>query len=136
MFAVDWKEDSSAEILGRVTARNASGAFTGQRGEGKFVMQADVESIVCTHYDMTDDPNKENPTNIPTLAADAILDVPDDTGYSWIKDDIGYNFAHHIPPEYFPKGGHVYRIEYQIVLDGGYTFNEYFEGPAEEIYKT
>lgn len=136
MFSVNWKEDSSAEILGRVTARNGSGVFTGQPGEGRFIQQADVVSITCTHYDMTLDPDRENPTNIPTLAADVILDDPDDSGESWTSDAIGYNFAHHILPEYFPEGGNIYRIEYRFELVGGYVFHDYFEGPAAEVYNT
>lgn len=137
MFAVNWKEDSSCEVLGRVTARNGSGAATGVRGEGKFLMQADVSSITAKVYNLTDDPNGESPTEELTLTVSSvILNTVDESGEVWTQDDIGYNFRHALASTLFPDGGDIYRVEYKFTLTGGEVFHEYFEGPANPIIQS
>lgn len=134
MFAVNWKEDSSCEVLARLTARNATGEYTGVRGEGRWIQQADVTSITAKVYDLTDDPDMEAPEELVLDKTIVILDVPDESGEVW-KDDIGYNFRHHMTPNLFPSPN-VYRVEYRIELLGGYVVHESFEGPAGEVHAT
>jgi hypothetical protein len=137
MFAVNWKEDSSCEVLGRVTARNGSGAATGVSGEGKFLQQADVSSITAKVYNITDDPSGESPVLEATLTVSTvILNTVDDSGEVWTQDDIGYNFRHSIASTVFTDGGDIYRVEYKFTLTGGEVFHEVFEGPANSILQS
>ena len=136
MFAVNWKEDSTPEILGRVTARNATGAATGVSGEGKFLKIADVAGITAKFYNLTTDPTGESPTSLTLTVADVIIDTPDESGEVWTKDDVGYNFRHTPSASLFATGGDIYRMEYRFELTGGAVFHEYFEGPALPIIQS
>ena len=51
VFKVQWHEDGSATVLGRITARNGSGSATGIAGEGNWLEQADISTITCAVYD-------------------------------------------------------------------------------------
>lgn len=136
MFAVNWKEDSTPDILGRVTARNATGLATGINGEGKFLKIADIDNITAQFYNLTSDPDGESPTPLTLVVADVILDTPDATEEVWKLDDVGYNFIHTPAASLFATGGSIYRIEYRFELVGGEVFHEYFEGPALPIFQT
>lgn len=136
MFAVNWKEDSTPDILGRVTARNGTGLATGINGEGKFLKQADFDNITAQFYNLTTDPDGEDPTPLTLEPSDVILDTPDDSEEIWVKDDVGYNFIHTPSAALFATGGSIYRIEYRFELIGGEVFHEYFEGPAQPIIQT
>lgn len=136
MFAVNWKEDSSCEVLGRVTARNGTGSATGVDGEGKFLQQADVSSITAKIYNLTDDPDGESPVEQTLTVSQVILDTVDESGEVWTQDDIGYNFRHSIANTVFTDGGDIYRVEYKFTLTGGAVFHEVFEGPAAPIIQS
>lgn len=135
-FSVNFKEDSTVEILGRVTARNGSGAATGIGGEGKFLQQADVSSITCKVYNLTDDATTVD-TDLGSLTVSSvILNTVDSSGEVWTKDDIGYNFRHTIAETVFTDGGDTYRLEYKFTLTGGAVFFGIFEGPANPIIQS
>lgn len=137
MFAVNWKEDSSAEVLGRITARNGSGEATGVGGEGKFLQQGDISQIDCKVYNLTDDPDGGTVNDLGTLTiSSVVINSPDTSGEVWTKDDIGYNFRHLISSTVFATGGSIYRVEYKFTLTGGAVFFEYFEGPAKALIQS
>lgn len=125
-FAVNFPEDATVEILGRVTARNGSGSATGQDGEGKFLQQADVSSIEAKVY------NRSNNNSLNDLGSltvgNVILDTVDESGEVWTLDDIGYNFRHKIGTNVFTAGGSKYVIEYKITLIGGEVLFGIYEG--------
>jgi len=136
MFAVNWKEDSTVEVLGRVTARNGSGAATGINGEGKFLQQADVSSITAKVYNLTDDADTVD-TDLGSLTVSTvILDTVDSSNEVWTLDSIGYNFRHQIANTVFTDGGDIYRVEYKFTLTGSEVFFAYFEGPADPIIQS
>lgn len=132
-FAVHWHEDSSATVLGRITARNGSGAKTGVDGEGKWLQQADISAITCKVFALDGStPNTPSATPTVTVSSD-VLDTPVATDTIWTKDDVGYNFIHDLASTLFATGGHRYRIEYKVTLSGGAVFHGVYEGTAQPI---
>lgn len=132
-FHVDWQEDGSATVLGRITARNGSGSATGVNGEGNWLEQADISTITCKIFDL-DGEDPDTPTETPTVTvADVVLDTPVTSNAIWTKDSTGYNFLHDLAASYFATGGNRYRIEYKVTLTGGTVFHGTYEGQARSI---
>lgn len=132
-FFVQWNEDGSATALGRITARNGSGAATGKDGEGNFLQQADVTSIAAKVFDL-DSETPNTPTDTETLTVSSVvLDTVVTTNVIWTKDSIGYNFLHDLSHTYFPEGGRRYRVEYKVVLADDQQFHGSYSGPASPI---
>jgi hypothetical protein len=118
-FDVVFNEDGSATALGRITARDGSGAATGLDGEGNFLQVADVSTITCNVYDLdSDTPDTAIITPTVTVAT-SVLDTVATTNVLWTKDSIGYNFIHDLPITAFPTGGNMYLVEYKITTAGG-----------------
>lgn len=129
-FSANFPEDSTVEILGRLVARNGSGVYTGQRGEGRFLQQADVSSITAKVYNL-DVSETTVDTDLGSLTiANVILDTVDDSGEIWTPDDIGYNFRHQIADTVFVSPGSTYRVEYKVTLVGGEVTHGAWVGPA------
>lgn len=132
-FPINWNEDGDATCLGRVTARDGTGAATGVDGEGNFIEQADVSAIERKIFDLdSDTPDTPITTTNPTISS-VILDDPVTTNVIWTKDAIGYNFIDDLAGSNFPTGNRRYRIEYKITLTGGAIFHGIYEGTAEAI---
>jgi hypothetical protein len=129
-FAAVWRNDGSATLLGRVTARNGTGAATGVAGEGNYIKQADVSAIAANAFDMSAAPDTASAL---AIAVSAILDTPITTSVLWTADKTGYNFLFDIPPGTFANGNHTYRIEIKITLTGGAVLWGVFEGPALKV---
>lgn len=127
-FKVSFNEDGDSTILGRVTARNGTGAATGVNGEGKWVQQADVSSIAYTLFDL-DAPTTAVSTGTLTVA-NVIIDTPVTSQEIWTEDAIGYNFIHDLAGSNFPTGGKIIRVEYLITLTGGAKLPGAYEGPV------
>lgn len=135
-FQVVWNEDSTATVLGRIAARNGSGAATGKNGEGKFLQQGDVTTIECSVFDLDGtDPNTEIATPA-VVVADAVLDTPVTTAVVWTKDAYGYNFIHNLAPTNFPTGNRRYRVEYKVTLADGTIFHGIYEGQARPLRRS
>ena len=123
MNAVDFtgivREDGSATILGRLVARDGTGAATGVNGEGNFLKVADISTITCAIFDL-DSSTPETSISAPdvTVATD-VLDTPVTTNVLWTKDTTGYNFLHDLASTSFPIGGRNYVVEYKITTTGG-----------------
>lgn len=133
-FLVNWNEDGDATALGRITARNGSGAATGVDGEGNWLQQADVSTITCKVFDLNS-ATPETAITTPTVTvSSAVLDIPVTTNVIWTKDTTGYNFLHDLAASNFPTGGHWYRVEYTVTLSGGAVFHGVYEGQARSIY--
>jgi len=133
IFRVVWNEDSGATILGRITARDATGAATGKDGEGNWLKQQDISTITCKVFDLngaTPDTAIATPT---VTITDSVLDTPITTNVIWTVDTIGYNFAHDLAASNFPTGNHTYRVEYKVTLTGGTIFHGVFEGVAQPL---
>ena len=132
-FYVRWNEDGSAVCLGRVTARDGTGAYTGVRGEGNWLKQVDISTITCKVFDL-DSATPGSPTREPTVTiALAILDAPVMDGEDWDEDDVGYNFQHELLATDFPTGERRYRVEYKFTLTGGAVFHGSYQGTAQPI---
>lgn len=134
-FAVEWNEDGDATALGRVTARNGTGAATGIDGEGNFIKQADiaVSGIERKIFDLDGDtPNTPVTTTNPTIST-VILDTPVTDNVIWTKDATGYNFRDDIAGSNFPEGSRRYRIEYKFTLTGDAIFHGVYEGTTKPI---
>lgn len=134
-FAVEWNEDGDATALGRVTARNGTGAATGIDGEGNFIKQADiaVSGIERKIFDLdgTTPDTPESTTN-PTISS-VVLDTPVTDNVIWTKDSTGYNFRDDIAGINFPFGSRSYRIEYKFTLTGGAIFHGVYGGTTRPI---
>lgn len=135
-ITVAWQEDGSATALARVCARDATGAATGVSGEGNWIKQADLSSIGCKVFDLSE----ANPTNPRTpilspavVVSSAILDVPVTNGLIWDVDGTGYNVIYDLSGACFPTGGHKYLIEFAFVTTGASTFVVAYEGIASPV---
>lgn len=135
-FNVMWDEDGDATVLGRITARNGTGAATGVDGEGNWLKIADVSTITCKVFDLRS-ATPSTPITTPTVTvATAVLDTPVTTNVLWTKDSTGYNFLHDLAASNFPTGEHWYRVEYKVTLSGGAVFFGVYEGPARSIWSS
>lgn len=132
-FQVEWNEDGSATVLGRITARNGTGAATGVSGEGKWIKIADVSSITCKVFDL-DSATPNTPIATPTVTVSAsVIDTPVTSSEIWTQDSVGYNFLHDLASSNFPDGSHVYTVEYEVTLTGGTKFHGTYSGLARPI---
>ena len=130
---VVFSEDGSATALARVTARDATGAYTNVSGEGNWLKVADLSTITCAVYDL-DSATPTTATVSPTVTvATAIQDTPVTDGKIWDVDEIGYNFIHDLASTVFSAGGHLYRIEYKFTTTGSAVGWAVFEGKAESV---
>lgn len=133
VFNVQWVEDGTATVLGRLTARNGSGSATGIDGEGNWLQQADISTITCKIFDLdSDTPGTATETPTVTISS-VILDTPITTNVIWTKDTTGYNFIHDLSATYFPTGERRYRAEYEVTLTGGAVFHGVYVGTARPI---
>lgn len=131
---VTWREDGSATCLGRLTAEDGTGEWTGVNGEGNFLKQADISTITCAVFDL-DSSTPTTAASTPTVTiSSAIQDPPVTDGKIWDVDDIGYNFKHTLASTVFTTGGHRYRVEYKTTLTGGSVGWAVFEGQAEGVF--
>ena len=135
-FNVNWNEDGSCTILGRVTARNGTGEATGISGEGNWIKQADVSTIVRKVFDLdgTNFPTEESSTSI--TVANVVIDVPVTSTAIWTEDTIGYNFLEDLANTLFPESGRRIRIEYVVTLTGGAVFHGIYEGLVDPVYSS
>lgn len=135
-FKIEWNEDGSATVLGRLTARDGTGAATGRKGEGRFLKRADILTINRKVFDL-DGGSPDSPTNGVSgedidIAA-VILDTPVTSTEIWTKDSYGYNLIDDLGPTLFPEGGHHYSVEYRVQTTGGFVFHAAYTGPARAV---
>lgn len=132
MFRCTFNEDGSATFLAVLGADNGSGSVITGGGLGKWLQQANISSISCNVYDVTDSDTEVTPAPSITVS-DVIFDTVQTDGAAWSLDDnaLGYNFKATLAPTYFPTGGHVYRVEFYFTLSGGtHKLPVLFEGVA------
>lgn len=130
MFDVIWREDGDATVLGRITARNGTGAATGVAGEGNFLKVADISTITCKIFAGDSTTAATEPT---VTVSTEVLDTVVTTDVLWTKDTIGYNFLHDLAAINFPTGDETYRVEYTATLTGGAVFHGSYKGSARPI---
>lgn len=129
-----WREDGSATVLGRLTARDGTGAWTGVNGEGNWLKQADLSTITCAVYDL-DTATPTTATVSPTVTiSTSVQDTPVIDGKIWDLDDVGYNFIHDLASTVFATGGHRYKVEYKFTTTGSTVGWAVFEGKAEGVF--
>lgn len=118
-------EDGSATIVGRVTARDGTGAASPVPEEGNLLLAADLSAITCRVFDLK---TLTEVTPAPTITTAAILAALQTTGiFRLLKDAqsvvLGGNFLHDLPPASFPAGAtdgsQKYLIEYKYTTTGG-----------------
>lgn len=102
-------------MLARVTARRATGASTGVADEWKFLLQADVQTIVRNVYRL----DSATPTTAISTAPLNIANTIYDTAQSWSKDSVGWNFADAIPSSVITTADALYRVDYVITFVAG-----------------
>lgn len=132
-FEVDWREDGTATVLARLTARNGSGSATGVPGEGKWVQQADLSTITYRAFDESDDDTEITSGATSVTISSAVIDTPVTSTQIWTRDTVGYNFLHDLPPATFPTGGHVVRVEYKFTFADGTVGWAVFRGEAHSV---
>ena len=131
---VVWREDGGCTLLARVTARDATGAYTGVRGEGNWIKQADLAAqgtgITCAVFDRSS-ATPDTAVTTPTVTiTSAIQDTPVTNGYVWDVDDVGYNFLLDLAGTLFPTGGKLYRVEITFTTTRSTVWTDIWEGPA------
>ena len=130
-FQTIWHEDSSATVLGRLTARNGSGAYTGRQGEGRWLKEVDITSITCNVFDRSS-ATPDTPFATPTInVATAIFDSPETNNQLWTKDKIGWNFLVDLAPSNFPTEDHQIEVEFKVTLTDATVFFGSYIGVVE-----
>lgn len=119
---VRFREDSTATVLARITARNGSGAATGRNGEGKFLQQANVSSISYALYNLSSSTPTTATETGTLMVSSVVLDTVVTSQELWPLDTIGYNFLTDIPATWIATGGDEYQLEYKFTLTGGEVF--------------
>lgn len=132
IFQTVWQEDGSCTVLGRLTARDGTGAATGVPGEGNWIKQADMTSITCAVFDRRSTTPDTSITTPSVSVASAIIDTPVTSNTLWTADTTGYNFIHDLGPLNFPTSRHIYLVEYKFTTTGGAVLWGKFCGPATE----
>lgn len=136
-ISVSWQEDGSATVLARITARDGTGAYTGVRGEGNWVKQADLSAVTYKVFDTSDTwPTPTTATSSGTVTiSTSIIDTPVTDGHIWDVDDdtVGYNFLLDLPGSCFPTGDHRYLVEVYFTSTGGSTWAVQWEGVAAAL---
>lgn len=135
-FNVNWNEDGSCTVLGRITARTGSGAATGIPGEGNWLQQADIDTIVRKVFDLdgSNFPTEESETSL--TVSNVVLDTPVSSNVIWTPDTIGYNFIEDLANTLFPTSGRRIRIEYIVTLTSGQVFHGIYQGIVDPIYSS
>lgn len=127
-----WNEDGTATCLARLTARDATGSWTGVPGEGNFLKQADLSSITYSTFDRSSStPNTAIVDAATVTISTAIQDTPVMTSVLWVVDTYGHNFVFDVPYTCFPTGGHVYDVEFMAITTGGARLPFAFSGTAK-----
>lgn len=133
VFFVKFREDSSAELLGRIAARTGTGAATGVDGEGNWLKQADITSVNRKVFDLSG-ATPDTPTSDSNLTvATVVLDTPVTTNLVWTEDTVGYNFLDQLSASLFAEEEHEIRVEYKVTLTSGQVFFGVYEGPTHPI---
>ncbi len=130
-FAVVWRPNSSPTVLGRITARDGSGAATGVAGEGNFLQQADVSTITCAIFDRSGTAPDVAISTPPVTISISVLDTVVTTDVIWTQDTTGYNFVHDLSNTTYPTPGSFYVAKYVVTLTGGTVFYKEYSGVAE-----
>lgn len=137
LIEVEWNEDGSATILGRLTGgTNATGAATGVAGEGKWIKQADLISGGLT-YAVFDESSTTPSTAITSgslTISSVILDTPSTSSTYWTRDTVGYNFIWDAPATLFPTGGHRYVLEIRAESSGSIVGWGRYAGIAQPVH--
>ena len=134
---VKWQEDGSATCWARVTAFDATGSATPYLGEGNYIKQADIDSVTCKVFDMSDPVSPRTPILEPIVTlSTAILDTPDTTGLIAIDEDkrpVPHNFRFNMPATSFPTGDHKYLVEFYFTTTGGTKWTIPYDGIASPV---
>lgn len=125
-ISVKWREDGSATVLARITARDGTGAT--QASGRKLIKQADVSAIAVKVFDVSND---NAVTLTATPAASAV--IFDTLQTDWDADSTGYNFKYNIATTAFPTGGNTYKFEVSITTTGGTVAWADATGPAVAV---
>lgn len=137
-ISVTWQEDGSATALARVTARDATGQFTGVSGEGRWIKQADLSTITCKVFQRTGTTTPDTAVFTPSVViATAIYDTPQVDGEIWDESPmVGFNFLHDLAGTNFPNGGQTYRVEYVFETTSGTKWTLSYEGESVAVVST
>lgn len=126
-IAVRFLEDSSAEIMCRVTDRpTAPGA------EGTPFVQSNFSAITYSVYDITDE-GDEAVVSGHDAASLTISSVVFNSLQGWSVDTTGHNFRAVIGPTAFPTGNARYRIAVKFTHTDGRVGHGVWEGPCQPL---
>lgn len=131
---VVWVEDSDCTLVARVTARDATGAWTGVDGEGNWIKQADLAAqgtgITCAVFDRSSATPDTLVTALTVTITSAIQDTPVTDRKIWDVDDTGYNFLFDVAGTNFPTSGKVIAVEVTWTTTGSKSWTYRWEGPV------
>ena len=130
---VVWREDGDATILGRVTARDATGAWTGIAGEGNWLKQADLSTITYAVFNLDGVTPTTATTSGSVTISTSIYDTPVTDQKIWDLDEIGYNFLFDVAATVFATANNRYKIECKFTNTAGKVGAGVWEGPAEGL---
>ena len=126
---VNWMEDSTNTVLGRVAAHDGTGSATGVGGEGNWMKRADLSAITCSVFDLSST-TPDTAITTPAIATSDIIDAPVTSSVLWTEDKTGYNFLVDLAPSNFPTGDHIYEVNFTFTMTGGAVFKKKYKGPA------
>lgn len=135
-FQVNWREDSTNTVLGRLTARGGSGSATGVNGEGNWLQQADISEITVKTYNLDSETPSTAVYEDTLTVSNVVLDTPVTTQVIWTQDSVGYNFIVDLPPAAFPDGDVTVRVEFKVTLADTSVFFGVYEGTVSGVHQS
>lgn len=122
------REDATHTLVGRLTWRSGSGAYTGVRGEGKWATQANVSSLAYAVYDLGTDEVPITATLVTSgtwTVSSVLVDTPvtpsttPSSDALWKLDQVGYNLSADLSATAFPTGGNNYVVRVTATFSDG-----------------
>lgn len=124
-----FREDGTATLLARVTARDGTGAT--QASGRKLLKQADLSAIAIKVFNVAD------PSTAVLDTALTIANVIFDTLQTdWDADSTGYNFKTTLASTVLATGGALYRAEVKFTTTGGTIAWAVWQGQAEPVFSS
>jgi len=99
---------------------------------GNPVTQSEVSDLTCSVWDTTANTETGITLDVSTCISDNLIAADP----RWTADTIGYNLILEIDGSYFPSGGHIYRVELNVLPSAGNPYSLVWEFIAQTIYSS
>lgn len=118
IFRAAINEDATTTLLGRLCARDGTGAASPTATEGNLAKQADISSIEAKVFDLSGT-TPTTATQTYTLTVSSVIYDTLQTSGVWGLIDGGGNFLYDLPAAAVPSSDLIYRVEVSFTFTNG-----------------